>query len=145
MCISHVFSEVSQTQTSLLAPWDHRPPAMQHPVQHNVVVLGPSSNHSGMQSSRSCGWTLRFVVQPLVLESSGVQQDRQFFEDSGLIRLWANRVVRKWGSDGFSSIVTRLYLSGPDRVRPVPSETHDFKGFRPDFNRIFHGNWLKSG
>ena len=44
------------------------------------------------------------------------------------------------GSDGFNRILTGIltgfYLLDPARVRPVPSKTHDFKGFRPDFNRI---------
>ena len=50
----------------------------------------------------------------------------------------------KWGrtqmgSDGFNRILSGFYLLGAARVRPVPSETHDFKGFRPDFNRILTG------
>ena len=39
----------------------------------------------------------------------------------------------------FNRILTRFYLLDPARVRAVPSETHDFKGFRPDFNRILSG------
>ena len=40
----------------------------------------------------------------------------------------------KWGrtqmgSDGFNRIFTGFYLLDPAGVRPVPSETHDFKGF----------------
>ena len=50
----------------------------------------------------------------------------------------------KWGrmqtgSDGVNRVLTGFYLLDPDRVRAVPSETHDFKGFRPDFNRILTG------
>ena len=50
----------------------------------------------------------------------------------------------KWGrtqmgSDGFNRILTGFYLLDPARVRPVPSETHDFKGFRPDFDQILSG------
>ena len=59
----------------------------------------------------------------------------------------------KWGrthmgSDGFNRISTGFYLFSPVGVRLVPSKTHVFKGFRPDFNRIltrFHGVRLKSG
>ena len=55
----------------------------------------------------------------------------------------------KWGhthmgSDGLNWIL----LFGPVRVRLVPLKTHDFKRFRPDFNRRFsgfQGIWLKSG
>ena len=48
---------------------------------------------------------------------------------------------QKWGrtqmgSDGFNRILTGFYLLDPAKVRPVPSETHGFKGFRLDFNRI---------
>ena len=64
--------------------------------------------------------------------------------------LWS--ALGKWGrtqmgSDGFNRILTRLYLLGPARVRPVPSKTHDFKEFLPDFNRIltvFQGIWLRT-
>ena len=50
----------------------------------------------------------------------------------------------KWGrtqmgSDGFNRILTGLYFFNPVRVRLVPLETHDFKGFWPDFNRILTG------
>ena len=50
----------------------------------------------------------------------------------------------KWGrtqmgSDGFNRILSGFYLLDLARVRPVPSKTHDFKGFRPDFNRILTG------
>ena len=50
----------------------------------------------------------------------------------------------KWGrtqmgSDGFNRVLTGFYLLDPARVRAVPSETHDFKGFRLDFNRILTG------
>ena len=44
-------------------------------------------------------------------------------------------VVRKWGRTD----LTGIYLLDPARVRPVPSETHDFKGFQPDFNRTLTG------
>ena len=55
-------------------------------------------------------------------------------------------VLGKWGrtqmgSDGFNRILTGFCLLGAARVRPVPSETHDFKGFRPDINRILTGLW----
>ena len=36
----------------------------------------------------------------------------------------------RMGSDGFNRILTGFYLLDPARVRPAPSETHDFKGFR---------------
>ena len=50
----------------------------------------------------------------------------------------------KWGrtqmgSDGFNRILAGLYFFSPVRVRLVPLKTHDFKGFRPDFNRILTG------
>ena len=50
----------------------------------------------------------------------------------------------KWGctqmgSVGFSRIFTGLYILGPARVRAVPFETHDFKGFQPDFSPILTG------
>ena len=55
-----------------------------------------------------------------------------------------NSAPGKWGrtqmgSDGFNQVLTGFYLSDPARVRAVPSETHEFKGFRPDFNRILTG------
>ena len=55
-----------------------------------------------------------------------------------------NSAPGKWGrtqmgSDGFSRVLTGFYLLDPVRVRAVPSETYDFKGFRPDFNRIWTG------
>ena len=50
----------------------------------------------------------------------------------------------KWGrtqmgSDGFNRVLTGFYLLDPARVWAVPSERHDFKGFRPDFNRTLTG------
>ena len=42
------------------------------------------------------------------------------------------------GSDGLNQILTGFIL-GPARVQPVACETHDFKGFRPVFNRIVTG------
>ena len=55
-----------------------------------------------------------------------------------------NSALGKWGrkqmgSDGFNRILTGFHLLDPARVRLVPSETHDFKGFGPDFNRILTG------
>ena len=43
------------------------------------------------------------------------------------------------GSDGLNRVLTGFCLLDPVRVRAVPSETHDFKGFRPDFNQILTG------
>ena len=47
----------------------------------------------------------------------------------------------KWGwtqmgSDGFNRIVTGFCLFSTVRVRLVPLKTHDFKGFRLDFDGI---------
>ena len=44
---------------------------------------------------------------------------------------YANGVVNR--------TLTGFYLLGSARVRLVPSETHDFKGFRPEFDRILTG------
>ena len=46
-------------------------------------------------------------------------------------RCCLNWVGRKWGRT--DSTVLAL-----PAVRPVPSETHDFEGFRPDLNRILN-------
>ena len=43
------------------------------------------------------------------------------------------------GSDRFSRILTGFYLLDPTRVRPVPSETHDFKGLRQDLTGFLTG------
>ena len=43
------------------------------------------------------------------------------------------------GSDGFHRILTGCSLFGPAKVRPAPSETHDFKGLPPDSNRTLTG------
>ena len=60
----------------------------------------------------------------------------------------------KWGrtqlgSDGFNRILTGFYLLGPVRVRLLypdrASETRDFKGFLPDFNRTLTGFSMESG
>ena len=43
------------------------------------------------------------------------------------------------GSDGLNRILTGFYLFNPFGVRLVPLTAHDFKGFRPEFNRILTG------
>ena len=43
------------------------------------------------------------------------------------------------GSDGFNRILTGFYLFNPVRVCLAPLKTHDFRGFRPGFNRILTG------
>ena len=48
------------------------------------------------------------------------------------LRRWANGVARKWGWTD----LTRFCFFSAVGVRLVPLKTHDFKGFRPDFNRI---------
>ena len=57
---------------------------------------------------------------------------------------WPFLALGKWGrtqmgSDGFNRILTGFYLLDSVEVRPVPFETHDFKGSRPDFIRILTG------
>ena len=47
----------------------------------------------------------------------------------------------KWGrtqmgSDRFNRIITGFYLLRPARVQRVPSEIHDFNGFRPDLTDL---------
>ena len=69
------------------------------------------------------GCCIAFIVPFLALEF-------KYFR--GTFRRCANGVVCKWGRTD----LTGFYFFGPVRARLVPLRTHDFKGFRTDFNRI---------
>ena len=47
-----------------------------------------------------------------------------------------NSALGKWGRTDLTGFEPDFILFSRVGVRPAPSKTHDFKGFRPDFNRI---------
>ena len=68
------------------------------------------------------------------LRGSGLWRALLFLNGTGQMGSYVNGVG--WILTDFNRILTGFYLSGPARVRPGPSKTHDFKGFLPDLSRI---------
>ena len=101
-----------------------------------AVGQGGVSRRAGGGYRGSCGFRKRIALQggvaatvtPVALLCATKELVSANQDDNS--RPWANGVLRKWGRTNLAG----LYLLGPAGVRPAPSETHDFKGFRLDFN-----------